>query len=156
MNAGATPLFCSSGHRGFSDSVSGDPRHVHAQKREHRVQVRFATAACNVHTNEGEVLAHAGDAILTGIAGEHWRVSRARFGDKYRPVPPTREGEDGAYLSLRNRVLAVRMQTPFEVLLADGQSRLHGRPGDWLLDYGDGSLGIVAQAIFDTTYEITA
>jgi hypothetical protein len=46
------------------------------------------------------------------------------------------------------------MAEPFEVLLADGQSRLTGRPSDWLVDYGDGSLGIVSQAIFATTYEI--
>ena len=26
--------------------------------------------------------------------------------------------------------------------------------GDWLVDYGDGSLGIVSPAIFATTYEI--
>jgi hypothetical protein len=40
------------------------------------------------------------------------------------------------------------------VLLADGQSTLTGRPSDWLVDYGDGSLGIVSQDIFATTYEI--
>jgi len=42
----------------------------------------------------------------------------------------------------------------FEVLLADGVSRSSGRPGEWLVDYGDGSLGIVSQPIFATTYEI--
>ena len=43
---------------------------------------------------------------------------------------------------------------PFAVLLADGVSRLSGRAGEWLVDYGDGSLGIVSQPIFATTYEI--
>ena len=33
-------------------------------------------------------------------------------------------------------------------------SKLTGGAGDWLVDYGDGSLGIVSQAIFATTYEI--
>jgi hypothetical protein len=46
------------------------------------------------------------------------------------------------------------MPAAFEVLLADGMSRLRGQPGDWLVDYGDGSLGIVSRAIFATTYEI--
>jgi len=46
------------------------------------------------------------------------------------------------------------MPGAFEVLLADGVSRLTGQPGDWLVDYGDGSLGIVSQAIFAATYEI--
>ncbi len=50
--------------------------------------------------------------------------------------------------------MAVQMQEPFDVLLADGVSRLSGQPTDWLVDYGDGSLGIVAEPIFTTTYEI--
>jgi hypothetical protein len=40
------------------------------------------------------------------------------------------------------------------VLLADGVSRLNGRPGDWLVDYGDGSLGVVSPAIFAVTYDL--
>jgi PGDYG protein len=46
------------------------------------------------------------------------------------------------------------MQEPFEVALADGVSHLSGRAGDWLVDYGDGSLGIVAEGIFATTYAV--
>jgi hypothetical protein len=46
------------------------------------------------------------------------------------------------------------MTQAFEVLLADGVSRLNGRAGEWLVDYGDGSLGIVSEDIFATTYEI--
>jgi hypothetical protein len=46
------------------------------------------------------------------------------------------------------------MTVPFDVLLIDGQSRLHGKRGDWLVDYGDGSLGVVSKSIFATTYEI--
>jgi hypothetical protein len=91
---------------------------------------------------------------VTGTAGERWRVSRAHFAEKYRAVPPTVEGQSGRYVSLSNSIMAVPMSGPFEVLLADGVSRLRGQPGDWLVDYGDGSLGIVSQAIFPTTYEI--
>jgi hypothetical protein len=50
--------------------------------------------------------------------------------------------------------MAVPMTEPFDVLLADGISRLNGRAGEWLVDYGDGSLGIVAPTIFAATYEI--
>jgi hypothetical protein len=154
LNLAPVPLFRSSGQRGFSSTLSEDPRHVRACKYEREVQVRFAAAACTVQTREGLVYAQAGDAIITGVAGEHWRVSRARFAEKYRPIPPTRPGEAGAYLSLRTRILALQMSTPFEVLLADGQSMLSGKPDDWLVDYGDGSLGIVSPVIFATTYEI--
>jgi hypothetical protein len=150
----ALPLYCSSGQSGFSDLVSADPRRVQARKLEREIEVRFTPVACTVQTSEGVVHARAGDAIITGTAGEQWRVSRARFADKYRPVPPTIAGEAGRYVSLPNRIIAVPMTEAFEVLLADGISRLQGRPGEWLVDYGDGSLGIVSEAIFASTYQI--
>jgi hypothetical protein len=147
------PLFRSSGQHGYLPLISDDPRRRTARKLERLVQVRFSAEACTVQTREGLVHAKAGDAILTGVAGEHWRVSWPRFTERYRPVPPTALGEPGAYKSLPSRILALPMSVPFEVLLADGLSRLSGRPGDWLVDYGDGSLGIVAQDIFAHTYE---
>jgi hypothetical protein len=156
LNPAAPRLYRSSGKPGYSTEISGDPRHVIARKLEREVQVQFADRPCMVQTPEGAVQAQPGDAILTGIAGERWRVSRKHFADKYRPAASTRVGEPGAYLSLRNRILALRMNEPFEVLLADGISRLNGRPGDWLVDYGDGSLGVISDAIFQVTYEIPA
>jgi hypothetical protein len=33
-------------------------------------------------------------------------------------------------------------------------SRLQGQAGHWLVDYGDGSFGVVSPPIFATTYEI--
>jgi hypothetical protein len=154
VSSGPLPLFRSSGHRGYSSEISSDPRRTFARKLEREIDVRFTPVACTVQTSEGLVHAAPGDAIITGTAGEHWRVSRARFSDKYRPVPPTIAGESGRYVSLPNRILAVPMTEPFEVLLADGVSRLTGRGGEWLIDYGDGSLGIVSEPIFATTYEI--
>jgi PGDYG protein len=148
------PRFSSSGQRGYSSLISVDPRRIFARKLEREIDVRFTPEACTVQTPEGVVHARPGDAVITGTAGEHWRVSRARFADKYRPVPPTVAGEAGRYVSLPNRIMAVPMTTAFEVLLADGVSRLNGRAGEWLVDYGDGSLGIVSQAIFATTYEL--
>jgi hypothetical protein len=144
----------SSGQRGYSGQVDSDARRIFARKLEREIDVRFTPADCTVQTPEGVVHARAGDAIITGTAGERWRVSRSRFADKYRPVPPTLAGQAGRYVSLPNRIMAVPMTEAFEVLLADGVSRLSGRPGEWLVDYGDGSLGIVSQAIFATTYEI--
>jgi hypothetical protein len=149
-----SPVYHSSATGGFSAAVSEDPRRIFARKIEHRVAVRFTPTPCVIETAEGRVHAKPGDAILTGVAGEQWRVSQARFAQKYRPLPPTMPGEPGVYMSLPNRVLALKIAQPFEVVLADGVSRLHGRAGDWLVDYGDGSLGVVASAIFDQTYEI--
>lgn len=146
--------FRSSGQRGYAPQIIDDPRHRKARKLEREVQVRFADGDCIIKTREGAVLAHAGDAIITGVAGEQWRVSRARFADKYRPKPPMVSGSPGAYLSRRYEILALQMTEPFEVVLADGVSRLAGSQGDWLVDYGDGSMGVVAQDIFSTTYEL--
>jgi hypothetical protein len=154
LSLAAPRLYRSSGIPGYLNELSADPRHIIARKLEREVQVQFADRPCTVQTPEGAVQAQPGDAILTGIAGERWRVSRKHFSSKYRPAAATHAGDPGAYLSLRNRILALRMSEPFEVLLADGVSRLNGRPGDWLVDYGDGSLGVVSDAIFQVTYEI--
>jgi hypothetical protein len=146
--------FRSSGQPGFSQAVLNAPGKLNARKLVREVQVRFADGECTVQTLEGVVHAHPGDAIVTGIGGEHWRVSRRHFADKYRPVPPTMPGQGGTYASLPNRILAVPMQQRFNVLLADGVSNLQGHAGDWLVDYGDGSLGIVSPTAFAKTYEI--
>jgi hypothetical protein len=150
----APAVFRSSGRGGFSDAIKSDPRHVEARKRPRKVEVHFAETDRTVQTSEGVVHAKPGDAILTGPGGEHWRVSRAHFSGKYQPVAPVEAGDAGLYRALPYRVLALRMSEPFEVVLSDGVSRLSGRAGDWLIDYGDGSLGIVAPVIFADTYEI--
>jgi hypothetical protein len=154
VSRGAPPLYTSTGQHGYSSAIGTDPRRVFARKLEREIEVRFTPVACTVQTSEGLVHAAPGDAIITGTAGEHWRVSHARFAERYRPVPPTVAGQAGRYVSLPNRIMAVPMTEPFDVLLADGMSRLSGRAGEWLVDYGDGSLGIVSPAIFATTYEI--
>jgi hypothetical protein len=148
------PLFKSAGKPGYTEEIGGNPQRVVARKLEREIQVRFARAAEKVQTNEGLVQARPGDAILTGINGEHWRVSQERFPDKYRPADRTEPNTDGAYVSLPNRIFAVPMSTAFEVLLSDGESKLTGKAGDWLVDYGDGSLGIVSKRVFDLTYEV--
>jgi len=117
-------------------------------------QVRFADRPCEVGTREGVVHAEAGDAIVTGMFGEHWPVGRDFFDAKYEAVSPLQAGAPGSYLSLPIEVIATPMHAPFEVVLADGHSRLHGQSGDWLVDYGDGNLGIVNAEIFKATYEI--
>ena len=68
-----------------------------ARKLPIEVDVQFATQPAAIKTREGVVQAHPGDAIVTGRAGDKWRVSRAHFGEKYRALPPTAEGQDGRY-----------------------------------------------------------
>jgi hypothetical protein len=47
------------------------------------------------------------------------------------------------------------MDAPFAVALPDGE-RLAGQAGDWLLDYGDANLAIVAAEIFSMTYDVVS
>ncbi|MFO1468887.1 MAG: PGDYG domain-containing protein [Steroidobacteraceae bacterium] len=154
MSDGGSRVFRGSGQPGSNGQVASLAHRRRARKLEREVQVRFARTDCLVRTREGSVAAHRGDAIITGTAGEQWRVSRSHFDAKYRPGPDTANGADGGYVSRPYEIHAVRMEEPFEVLLTDGASRLHGREGDWLVDYGDGSLGIVAPEIFDGTYAL--
>jgi hypothetical protein len=153
-SAGAALVFHASGTEGFLPAVQEAPQRVHARKRAVEVQVTFARHDGLVSTLEGAVHAHAGDAIVTGPGGERWPVRRARFLGKYRAVPPLAPWSPGTYLRLPVEVLALRIAVPFAVVLSDGCSRLFGRPGDWLVDYGDGNLGVVASHIFAATYDI--
>lgn len=134
-------------------NVSGDPRHIRARKRRLAFSVRFATQDGSVQTLEGEVAVCTGDAIVTGVAGEQWPVGRDRFRARYAPVPQLAFGEEGIYESLPLPVLALQLDQACEVLLPDGRSRLAGQAGDWLVDYGDGSLGVVSADLFDSIYE---
>ena len=119
-----------------------------ARKREHQVSVRFAAEAETLDTREGPVDAAPGDAVIAGAAGETWPVARAVFAQRYRHLA------GDTYMAVPLGVRACRQNAPFTALLADGRTRLHGAAGDWLIDYGDGSLGVVGAAIFPLTYEL--
>jgi hypothetical protein len=123
---------------------------IGARKREHQVTVRFAATTETVQTREGPVDAAPGDAIITGAAGEAWPVAQAVFAQRYRHIA------GATYMAIPLGVRACRQVAPFTALLADGRTRLHGVAGDWLIDYGDGSLGIVGAAIFPLTYELSS
>lgn len=151
----AVPVFHSGGDTGMTEPAqAARSRGVRARKRVGTVQVCFVARAYAVETLEGVVQAKPGDAIVSGSFGEVWPVARDSFTGKYEALPPLEMGAPGAYLSLPIEVLATPMHAPFEVVLADGHSRLHGQAGDWLVDYGDGNLGVVNGAIFAATYEV--
>lgn len=139
--------FHSTGAGGFSPALLGEPNVVRVQKHPSRVKVRFAKLDETIQTREGPVRATAGDAVVTADTGEQWPMARAVFAQRYRPAGPA-----GVYESVPRPSLALQMAEAFTVVLADGVSRLSGHPGDWLLDYGDGRLGIVGASIFAATY----
>src|SRR5690606_20238373 len=109
---------------------------VDARRRCTVARVAFATADGVCETLEGPVAYRAGDALLTGVAGERYPLGRKRFGEFYAPKPPTRAGEDGLYTRRPARVKAVRLAQPQAVALGPEGSEVQARAGDWLVCYG--------------------
>lgn len=126
---------------------------VSVRKRPLPVQVVFAAEAGRLQTLEGPVGYLAGDAMLTGPLGEQWPVRRAQFEATYEPLPDTRLGGAGAYRKRPQVILARRLEAPATVSVGRGDP-ITGRPGDWLVQYGPGEFGIVAEAVFAKTYEL--
>jgi hypothetical protein len=149
-----TKLFVARGAPGIQLDATDEAPLRKVRKRPLRVTVRFAQVPIRLTTPEGTINVSARDAILKDGWGREWAVDRARFEAKYEPIPPTLSGDVGAYMSLPVEALAVQMSQPFRVRFADGVSELEGRPGDWLLDYQDGSLGIVAADAFQNSYDL--
>jgi len=140
--------------RGNEMPLDKDGRAVHVQKKAVLVEVCFAESDGVCRTKEGDVSFKAGDAILTGVEGEQWPIKRAKFDATYEAVPPTRHGENGQYRKRPIEVLALQMNEPFYVNVSWSEDRLEGKPGDWLLQYGEDDYGIVSQSIFEKTYDI--
>jgi hypothetical protein len=127
---------------------------IAVRKIAQEVAVRFVRCAGSVETREGPVPVAPGDAVITGSGGEQWPVAEERFLRKYEPADATALLEDGKYRSLPLEALARKSDTAFQVLLADGATVLQGQAGDWLLDYRDGTLGVVAQTLFPGLYVV--
>lgn len=123
-----------------------------AMKKRVSVPVVFATQNGICETLEGPVPYSVGDAIMTGVQGEHWPITRAHFDQMYEAEGSCVFGQDGMYVKKPIPVLALQLVEPFSVDLSNG-GRLNGNAGDWLLQYEPGKYGIVQAAIFDKTYE---
>lgn len=121
--------------------------------RQRPVAVRFAETAGSIETLEGGVLYQTGAAIVTGVHGEQYPITRKKFDTKYSPVGNTREGADGQYAKRITTVRAVQKSTAFEVVLPDNRGVLAGNPGDWLVEYEVGVSAIVAEDIFSELYQ---
>lgn len=130
------------------------PQACRATKLPLPVQVDFAPDAGVCVTLEGPVSHAAGDAILTGVRGEHWPVARARFEQTYEAAPGTAAGQPGTYRKRPLAVMAVRLESAVAVTLGAGRGVLTAAPGDWLVQYGPGDFGVVAADIFGQTYRV--
>ena len=114
----------------------------------------FAHENIVIDTLEGLVPAETGDAVITGVWGERWPVPSTRFAELYEPVSTTRMSEDGRYRRRAGVVRTTRLEQPLSLFLTDEQGVLTGNVGDWLVQHTDGRFGIVADDIFERTYEL--
>lgn len=117
------------------------------------VDVAFAAADGELSSLEGPNAYRAGDALVSAATGERWVVSRERFLQKYRPLPPLATGEAGRYRNVPTPVWAKRLAHPFSLARCAGGDVLSGAAGDWLLQYAPGDYGVVQQARFARVYE---
>lgn len=117
------------------------------------VTVKFATADGAVMSREGANTYNQGDALITGSTGDHWSVTRDRFDAKYVPISPLQHGQDGAYRNIPLLVLAKQMPHDFSIHRTSGGDVIHGKAGDWLMQYAPGDHGIVEQAKFAKVYK---
>lgn len=120
--------------------------------KQEEVQVAFAQTAGALMSLEGPNQYQIGDALITGSTGDRWSVSRERFDARYQAAAPTVDGQDGVYRNRPIPVLARRMEEDFSVHRSVGGDLLHGRAGDWLLQYAPGDYGVVEQGRFAQVY----
>lgn len=120
------------------------------------VAVTFARQDGELLSLEGPNRYAVGDALVTGITGSRWSVSRQRFDLKYEAVPPTVMGEDGSYKAKPIPVLAKQIPESFSAARSEGSDILRGNAGDWLLQYAPGDFGIADQSRFAQVYRKAA
>ena len=129
-------------------------RWQYARRRPLVLEVAFVQEKIVIDTLEGLVPAEAGDAVITGVRGERWPVRRTKFAELYEPVSGTSMGEDVYYRRRAVVVRTTRLTQPLSLFLPEEQGALSGNAGDWLVQHTDGSFGIVADDIFERTYEL--
>ena len=121
-------------------------------KRALAFMVTFAPCGGELQTLEGKVQYAAGDALMTGVLGEHWPIRREKFESSYEPSDLQSMGADGNY---RKRAIPVfaRQLTQAHIMKLDGErGDLSGKAGDWIVQDGSGRSWVVADSIFQITY----
>jgi hypothetical protein len=133
--------------------LAADPD-AHWVVKDEVVTVEFAAVPGMIESAVGLNRYAAGDALLTGSTGDRWCVSRERFDAKYLVELPTVHGQPGRYRNLPVAVLVRRMSVSFTVQRSAGGDVLQGKAGDWLVQYGPGDHGIVAEDRFARVYRL--
>ena len=116
--------------------------------------VTFAAVDGILPTLEGLVQYKEGDALMTGTSGERWPIRRSTFEATYQPSGSQRMGESGPYLKKPMPVQATQIMEPMLLTLDGHRGTLAGKPGDWFLKDASGRGWVVANEIFNASYEI--
>ena len=135
-------------------NLKAHPGALQVMKLPVPVKVRFAPSPGTLTTKEGPVTYETDDALLTGTEGESWPVQRLIFEDTYEPMKGTLSGSEGLYVKKPIGVWAIQLDHSEEVWIGDGENRLLGKKGDWLVEYPGGRFGVVSQDIFKKTYQV--
>jgi len=136
----------------FTGDISHQPLAFRAMKRPIPVQVEFAEADGVLPTLEGLVSYQRGDALLTGVAGEHWPMSLDKFRATYMPLDASDENAM-RYVKRPMEVWAWVADTSLDIPLSAERGFLHANPGDVLVQYAPGDVYVVAARIFEASYE---
>jgi hypothetical protein len=121
-------------------------------KRSLPAAVRFAASAGVLQTLEGRVRYASGDALMTGVAGEHWPIRRLEFEASYEPCDAQTVGVDGHYRKRAIPVFAQQLEQACTIPLDGERGTLKGKPGDWLLRDASGRTWVVANEVFRISY----
>jgi PGDYG protein len=133
-------------------NLDSDPE-ASAYVKDEIVNVVFADQDGEIMSGVGLNRYQRGDALITGVTGDSWSVSRDRFDARYEPVNAREAGMDGLYRAKRVSVRAKQMAAAFSIARREGGDLLNGTAGDWLLQYAPGDFGVVANARFLQVYQ---
>lgn len=121
-------------------------------KRPLVVAVTFAPCAGELQTLEGMVQYAAGDALMTGVLGEHWPIRRQTFESSYEPCDLQPMGVDGNFRKRATPVFARQLTQACVIQLDGDRGELNGETGDWVVRDDAGKVWLVAKDVFQITY----
>jgi len=125
-----------------------DPGAQQVQKKDIPLQFRVAEQPETIETLEGPQPAAVGAYIMTGTKGENWPIPKDEFEKNYNIIG------DNTAAKKPLPIPGKQMQEDFFVTPTWSPNKLHGKPGDWLVQYEPGNYGVVEASIFDETYDL--
>lgn len=135
------------------ESFLSGQRGRRALKLPHVVYAEQVVKEASIVTREGIVPASVGDYVLSDDDGNQWPVSKQHFHSSYYIIESATNGR----LKLQGRSVAVevmQLTNGISVPIRAGGVPLAGNPGDWLVRYPSGDLGIVASHLFFSSYRL--